>query len=62
MIKQQLSIWAKELRLFVDKIMEEAMKPHKNLHAHMDDMEERVNNRLSELSSSNFSRFNAEFK
>lgn len=38
------------------------MKPYKNLHARMDDIEECVNNRLRKLLVPDFARFIAKFK
>lgn len=57
-----MNAWAKEFMLFIDKIMDEDIKPYVNLYASMDDMEERVNNRLRELSILDFAIFMADFK
>lgn len=44
--ERQLNIWAKDFKSFVGRVVVEALKPYKNLHPWMDDIEERVNDRL----------------
>lgn len=44
--ERQLNIWAKEFKLFVNRVVIEALKPYKNLHARMDDMEEHMTDKL----------------
>lgn len=46
----------------MDRLIAEALNPYENLHMRMNDMEERVNNRLRELSIVDLSRFTAELK
>lgn len=60
--KRQLDTWAKKLKLFMDKIVTKVLKPYANLHAHMDDMDKRVNNRLGELSIPDLAKFTAKLK
>lgn len=60
--KRQLSAWTKEFKPFVDRTMAKAIKTYENLHARMYDIEERVKNRLKELSIIDFTNFMAEFK
>lgn len=44
--KQQLSIQAKKINPFMDRIVVESIKIYENLHARMNDMEEHVNDKL----------------
>lgn len=46
----------------MDRLIAEALNPYENLHMRMNDMEERVNKRLRELSIVDLSRFTAELK
>lgn len=47
--EQQLNVWDKEFKPFMDRVVDEALKLYENLHAWMDNMEEHINNRLREL-------------
>lgn len=40
-------------------IIAEALKPYQNIHARIDDIDERVNNQLNELFIPNFAQFMA---
>lgn len=44
--KWKLNIWVKEFKTFMDRVVTEALKSYENLHMWMDDIEERVNERL----------------
>lgn len=57
-----MNISAKEFKLFANRLVAKAMKLCENLHVRMDDMEERVNNKLREILILDLARFTAELK
>lgn len=48
--EKQLNAWAKQFEPFMDQIIAQALNPFTSLHACMNNMEKRVNNRLIEFS------------
>ncbi|MCD7451263.1 hypothetical protein HAX54_010478 [Datura stramonium] len=55
-------MFAEQLGLFVDRAITVALAPYKHLHAHMEDMEARVNDRLKDLTVPELVRFAVELK
>ncbi|MCE3051860.1 hypothetical protein HAX54_051072 [Datura stramonium] len=60
--EKQFKLFAEKLGFFVDRAITVSLEPYKNLHACMDEMEERVNNRMKYLTVPELSRFVAELK
>lgn len=55
-VKNQIAIWGKDFKPFVEKIMEDALCLFKNIQLCMDHMEERINKKLDEMSIPDFAK------
>ncbi|MCD9638040.1 hypothetical protein HAX54_021706 [Datura stramonium] len=59
---KQLKLFAEQLGPFVNRVITDSLEPYEHLHARMDDMEVRVNDRLKDLTVLELSRVVAELK
>lgn len=53
-VEKQIAIWGKNFKPFIERIIEDALRPYRNIQLRMDNMEERVNKRLAEKSILDF--------
>ncbi|MCD9637585.1 hypothetical protein HAX54_020954 [Datura stramonium] len=58
--EMQLKLFTKKLGLFVDQDITTTLDPYKNRHAHIDDVEARVNDGMKDLTVPDLARFVAE--